>query len=207
MSTVSWLVLPADRLDQRAALAVDHLRQTIGLLLHVADDFVGLAGHGRAEALLAASTERSMSAEVDLTLELASFDAATSVFCALSALVWILSVVLVVTVESDRSSSVEIALIWLAASADVSVSELCASRALLRIEAAVSAPTAVSVRSTSVASDLTWLAASRGCGHQACWASRAPAVIDFGGGCSGDRQRPFDVGASDLTCSAASAMR
>ncbi len=41
--------LGADRLDQRSALAVDHLRQTIGLLLDVADDFVGLAGHGRAE--------------------------------------------------------------------------------------------------------------------------------------------------------------
>ncbi len=41
--------LGADGLDQRAALAVDHLRQTIGLLLHVADDLVGLAGHGRAE--------------------------------------------------------------------------------------------------------------------------------------------------------------
>ena len=41
--------LGADRLDQRAALAVDHLRQAIGLLLNVGDDFVGLAGHGRAE--------------------------------------------------------------------------------------------------------------------------------------------------------------
>ena len=39
----------ADRLDQRSALAVDHLRQPIGLLLDVADDFVGLAAHGRAE--------------------------------------------------------------------------------------------------------------------------------------------------------------
>ena len=43
--------LGADRLDQRAALGVDHLRQTVGLLLHVGDDLVGLAGHGRAEAL------------------------------------------------------------------------------------------------------------------------------------------------------------
>ena len=90
-----------------------------------------------------------------MTLEQTSFDAATSVFCALSALVWIWSVVFAVTVESDRSISVEIALIWLAASAEVACSELCASRALPRIEAAVSAPTAVSVRSTSDASDLT----------------------------------------------------
>ena len=111
-------------------------------------------------AVLAARTERSTSAEVDLTFELASFDAATSAFCALRALVAILSVVLAVTVLSDRSMSAAMALIWLAASADVAVSELCASRALLRIEAAVSAPTAVSVRSTSLASDLTWLAAS-----------------------------------------------
>ena len=68
---------------------------------------------------LAARTERSISAEVDLTLELTSFDAATSALCALSALVWILSVVLAVTALSDRSMSAEIALIWLAASADV----------------------------------------------------------------------------------------
>ena len=66
-------------------------------------------------APLAARTERSISAEVDLTLELTSFEAATSAFCALSALVWILSVVLAVTVQSERSISVEIALIWLAA--------------------------------------------------------------------------------------------
>ena len=43
--------LGAERLDQRAAPAVDHLRQPVGLLLHIGDDFVGLAGHGRAEAL------------------------------------------------------------------------------------------------------------------------------------------------------------
>ena len=41
--------LAAKGLDQGSTLAVDHLRQTIGLLLHIADDFVGLAGHGRAE--------------------------------------------------------------------------------------------------------------------------------------------------------------
>jgi len=41
--------LGGKRLDQRAAAAVDDLRQTIGLLLNVGDDFVGLAGHGRAE--------------------------------------------------------------------------------------------------------------------------------------------------------------
>ena len=103
----------------------------------------------------AASTERSTSAEVDLTLEETSFDAATSALCAFRALVWMLSVVLAVTADSDRSISVEIVLIWLAASAEVACSEPCASRALLRIEAAVSAPTAVSVRSTSAASDLT----------------------------------------------------
>ena len=72
---------------------------------------------------LAASTERSISAEVDLILELTSLDAATSAFCALRALVAILSVVLAVTALSVRSMSAEIALIWLAASADVVVSE------------------------------------------------------------------------------------
>jgi len=42
--------LGADGLDEGAPPAVDHLRQAFGLLLHVADDFVGLAGHGGAEA-------------------------------------------------------------------------------------------------------------------------------------------------------------
>src|SRR6202023_810489 len=107
------------------------------------------------KAWLAASTERSTSADVDLTLELTSFDAATRALCALSALVWMVSVVLAVTAESERSISEEIALIWLAAAARGGGGELCASRALLRIEAAVSAPTAVRVRSTSTASDLT----------------------------------------------------
>ena len=41
--------LRADRLDQRSPLAVDHVRQAICLLLHIAHDFVGLAGDGRAE--------------------------------------------------------------------------------------------------------------------------------------------------------------
>src|SRR3978361_576477 len=99
---------------------------------------------------LAARTVRSISAEVDLTLELISFDTATSVFCALSALVAILSVVVAVTVLSDRSMSAEIALIWLAASAEVEASEPCASRALLRIEAAGSAPAAGQGRSQSI---------------------------------------------------------
>ena len=57
------------------------------------------------KALLAASTERSISAEVDLTLAETSFDAATSELCAFCALDWILSVVLAVTVESERSMS------------------------------------------------------------------------------------------------------
>ena len=92
-------------------------------------------------ALLAASTERSTSAEVDLTLELTSLEAATSALWALCAEVWMLSVVLAVTAASERSISAEIALIWLAASAEVAASDPCASRALLRIEAAVSAPT------------------------------------------------------------------
>src|ERR1700682_5846170 len=95
---------------------------------------------------LAARTERSTSAEVVLTFELTSLDTATRAICALSALVWMLSVVLAATAPSDRSMSAEIALIWFAASPDVAVSDRCASRALPRIEAAVSA-----------ASDLTWL--------------------------------------------------
>ena len=49
-STVSWLVLAPSGFDQRAALGVDHLRQPVGLLLHIVDDLIGLAGHGGAEA-------------------------------------------------------------------------------------------------------------------------------------------------------------
>ena len=103
----------------------------------------------------AARTERSTSAEVDLTFEAASLEAVTSACCAVCAVAAIRSVVLVVTVESDRSRSFEIARIWFAASAEVAVREVWASRALLRIDAAVSVPTAVRVRSTSAASVLT----------------------------------------------------
>ena len=116
--------------------------------------------------LLAARTDRSISAEVDLTFELTSFDAATSALCAVSALAWMLSVVLAVTVPSDRSMSVEIALIWLAASADVAASELCASRALPRIEAAVSAPTAVKRAFHIGRQRLDVVGGVRGCGDQ-----------------------------------------
>src|SRR5258708_31370443 len=116
------------------------------------------------KAWLAASTERSTSADVDLTLELTSFDAATRALCALSALVWMVSVVLAVTAESERSISEEIALIWLAASAEVACSELCASRALLRIEAAVAAPAAGRGSLTATRNDLTGCAGSGGGG-------------------------------------------
>ena len=61
----------------------------------------------------AASTERSTSAEVDLTLDDTSLEAATSALCAFRALVWMLSVVLAVTADSDRSMSVEIVRIGL----------------------------------------------------------------------------------------------
>src|SRR5260221_12112025 len=101
------------------------------------------------KAWLAASTERSTSADVDLTLELTSFDAATRALCALSALVWMVSVVLAVTAESERSISEEIALIWLAAAARGAGSGLFASRALVGVGAAGSAPAAVRVRSAS----------------------------------------------------------
>src|SRR5258708_12316678 len=109
--------------------------------------------------LLAASTERSTSAEVVLTLELTSFDAATSALCAFSALVWMVSVVLAVTAPSDPSTSAEIALIWLPASAEGPCSELFASRALLRVEAAGSAPTPPQVPSHSPPPRSTRLAA------------------------------------------------
>src|SRR6266851_5759308 len=131
---------------------------------------------------LAARTERSTSAEVDLTFELTSLDTATRAICALSALVWILSVVLAVTAPSDRSMSAEIALIWFAASPDVAVSERCASRALPRIEAAVSA-----------ASDLTWLAASDDAATSVLCAARAGDHRTGGRG-AGRREGPFDVG-------------
>ena len=147
--------LGADGLDQRSALAVDHLRQPIGLLLDVGDDFVGLAGHGGAERAAGGENRAFDVRRGRLDLRADFVRAATSALCALSAVVWMLSVVFAVTAMSERSISVEIALIWLAASAEVAVSELCASRALFRIEAAVSAPTAVKVRSTSIASDLT----------------------------------------------------
>src|SRR5260370_1882114 len=112
------------------------------------------------KAWLAASTEGSTSAEVDLTLELPSFDAATGALCAFSALVWMVSVVLAVTAESERSISEEIALIWLAASAEVACSELCASRALFRIEAAGAAPTPGRVRFPATPHQLTRLGAA-----------------------------------------------
>src|SRR5690242_21765075 len=89
---------------------------------------------------LAASTERSTSAELDLTRELASLEAEISAFWALSALVWMSLVAFAVAELSVRSISVEIARIWLAASAEVEVSEVWASRALLRMVEAVSAP-------------------------------------------------------------------
>ena len=50
-----------------------------------------------------------MSAEVDLTFEETSFDAATSALCAFCAEVWMLSVVFAVTALSERSISAEIA--------------------------------------------------------------------------------------------------
>ena len=49
MSAVSWLVLAPIASTSEPRLAVDHLRQPVGLLLDIGDDFVGLAGHGRAE--------------------------------------------------------------------------------------------------------------------------------------------------------------
>jgi len=65
--------------------------------------------------LLAASTVRSTSAEVVLTFELTSLEAATSALWAFCAVVWILSVVFAVTAASDFSMSAETALIWIAA--------------------------------------------------------------------------------------------
>ena len=58
--------------------------------------------------LLAASTERSISAEVDLTWVLTSLEAAIRALCAFCAVVWMLSVVLAVTAPSERSISAEI---------------------------------------------------------------------------------------------------
>src|SRR3981081_3625283 len=136
---------------------------------------------------LAARTERSTSAEVDLTFELTSLDTATRAICALSALVWILSVVLAVTAPSDRSMSAEIVLIWFAASPDVAVSERCASRALPRIEAAGSAGGA-----------LTGLAASDAAATTGLWASRAAAPTELAVGVpAADRVRSTSA-ASDL---------
>ena len=72
---------------------------------------------------MAAKTERSTSDDVVLIFALTSFDAATSAFCALSALDWMLSVVFAVTAPSDRSMPSEIDLIWAAASAEVAANE------------------------------------------------------------------------------------
>ena len=105
ISNVSWFVLPviASTRVPRLPSIICASRSvccctwlTISSVLPVIDE---------PKALLAASTERSISADVDLTLALTSFDAATSEFCALCALDWILSVVLAVTVESERSMS------------------------------------------------------------------------------------------------------
>ena len=59
-------------------------------------------------------------------------------------------------------------------------------------------PAIDSERCTSAASDLTWLAASVEAVTSVLWASRAPAVIDFGGGGAGDRQRALHVGGQRL---------
>ena len=206
ISTVSWLVLAPMASTSDAALAVDHLRQTIGLLLHIGDDFVGLAGHGGAESA-AGGENRAFDfrgGRLDLgtdfvrrghqrvlRIEGAGRD-------------------IVGGVGGDRRRASaryrsEIALIWLAASADVAVSELCASRALLRMEAAVSAPTAVSVRSTSIASDLTWLAASDDAATSVLWASRAPAVIESAVELPAIDSERWTSAASDLTWLVASA--
>src|SRR5260370_21744595 len=104
--------------------------------------------------LLAASTERSTSAEVVLTLELTSFDAATSALCAFSALVWMVSVVLAVSAPKDPSTSAEIALFWLPAAAGVACRQPFSSGLLLRIEAAGAVPTAPTGQSTPGPSDL-----------------------------------------------------
>ena len=150
ISSVSWLVLAPIASTSDAALAVDHLRQTVGLLLHIADDFVGLAGHGGTERA-AGGEHRALDVgrgRLDLRADLVRGGDQRALRVERAGLD-IVGGVGGDRATSERSISAEIALIWLAASADVAVSELCASRALLRIEAAVSAPTAVNVRSTS----------------------------------------------------------
>src|SRR5436190_21970277 len=100
--------------------------------------------------LEAASTERSTSAEVDLTLALPWLEAATRAFCAVLALLWIalcaalaapwmVSAALVVTLASDRSISAEIDLIWLADSPELVSSERSASVEIARSWLAASA--------------------------------------------------------------------
>ena len=88
--------------------------------------------------MLAASTERSISVEVDFTRVETSFEAATSALCAFNALFWIASVVFAATLLIERSISEEIALSWPAVSVEVAVSMSCASRAPLTITETVS---------------------------------------------------------------------
>ena len=148
--------------------------------------------------LLAASTERSMSAEVDLTLELTSFEAATSALCALCALVWMLSVVLAVTAPSERSMSAEIALIWLAASAEVAVNEVCASRALPRIEGG---GVGADRRQRALHIDrqrLDVVGRIRRRGDQRALGFAGAGGDRLGGGVAGHRQRTLDVGRQRL---------
>ena len=59
-------------------------------------------------------------------------------------------------------------------------------------------PPSTSDRSTSAVNDLTWLAASVDAVTSVLWASRAPAMMRFGGGGAGDRQRALDVGGQRL---------
>src|SRR3954454_20051258 len=130
---------------------------------------------------VAAKTVRSTSDDVVLILALTSLEAATSAVCALSALDWILSVVVAVAAPSDRSISAEIDLICAAASAEVAAKESCACCALFRMDVAVSAPTAVSVRSTSPASDLTWLGGVGGGANNVARGARGPVWGRAGG--------------------------
>ncbi len=140
-----------------------------------------------------------MSAEVDLTFELTSFDAATSALCALRALVWILSVVLAVTV-AERALDIGRDRLDLAGGVGRG-----------RRQRALRLARAVQDRSGGVRADrrqgafdidrqrLDVIGGFRGSGRPA-WlcASRAPAVIDSAVAVPAHRQRTLHVGGQRL---------
>ena len=140
-----------------------------------------------------------------MTLELTSFEAATSALCALSALVWMLSVVLAVTAPSDRSISVGDRLDLAGGVGRGRGSELCASRALLE-DGSGGIGADRGQRALDVDRQrLDVVGGSEDAVTSVFWASRAPVVIDSAVALPAIDSERCTSAASDLTWLAASA--